>query len=479
MKHLFVSIATLASALLSLATVSAQQPTREQMEAMIAQMPQIPNTPEVRIGHLENGLTYYIRHNELPVGRAEFYLATNVGAIQEEYPSQDGLAHFLEHMCFNGTEHFPDKGILDYLRSIGAEFGRNINASTGFEETQYMLNNIPVERESVVDSCLMILCDYAHFVLNDPVEIDKERGVIIEERRQRRNAGWRTMERSLPYYFGGTKMENCTLIGLQEHLETFEPESLHKFYETWYHPDMQAVVVVGDVDVDRTEAKIREIFSIIPACENPKAKEHLTVPDNAEPVVGILTDPETTSPSIEMAWRSEAAPEIINRTVYGQLNDVLESLISMIMRERFNDITSDPASPYLSGSFSIGDLIYEDIEAAMGDVTLREENILDGFHAYYTELVRMARFGFTDDEYDRAKTELLSYLETRANKADTRRNAEFVRPILQNFFDYEPLLEPQDEYELVQQLLGQLNVTVLNQFASGLLEGGKPWSSRP
>ena len=249
LKRFLIVIAFLP--LLIVIPVKAQNQNQEQ--AMQQMMAALPNDPAVRVGHLENGLTYYIRHNELPKGRAEFYLATNVGAIQET-PDQDGLAHFLEHMCFNGTAHFPDKGILDYLRSIGAEFGRNVNASTGFEETQYMLNNIPVERPTVVDTCLMILCDYAHFVNNDPVEIDKERGVIIEERRQRRNAQWRTMEAALPIYFKGTKMERCTLIGQQESLETFKPESLHNFYATWYHPDMQAVIVVGDVDVDRTGA---------------------------------------------------------------------------------------------------------------------------------------------------------------------------------------------------------------------------------
>ena len=193
MKRILITFALAVAA-----AASAFSQTREQLEAMIAQMPQIPNSSEVRIGKLDNGLTYYIRKNQLPAERAEFYLASNVGAIQEEYPSQDGLAHFLEHMCFNGTANFPGKTILNYLRSIGAEFGRNINASTGFEETQYMLNNIPVARESVVDSCLMILRDYSHYVLNEPAEIDAERGVIIEERRQRRNAGWRSMEASLP-----------------------------------------------------------------------------------------------------------------------------------------------------------------------------------------------------------------------------------------------------------------------------------------
>ena len=441
---------------------------QSQEEAMQQAMAALPNDPAVRIGHLDNGLTYYIRHNELPAQRAEFYLATNVGAIQEE-PDQDGLAHFLEHMCFNGTEHFPDKGILDYLRSIGAEFGRNINASTGFEETQYMLNNIPVQRETVVDTCLMILCDYAHFVNNDPAEIDKERGVIIEERRQRRNAQWRTMERSLPYYFKGTKMENCTLIGRQESLETFKPESLVNFYRTWYHPDMQAVVVVGDVDVDRTEAKIKEIFSVIPKCEDPKAKEHLKVPDNQEPIVGIITDPETTVPTVEMIWKSEAMPEQFNPTVIGQTQDLLKMLIGRIMAERFADIVSQPDSPYLEGIVDISSLIYEDIDAVMGEVALKEDNILPGFKAFYTEVERMKRFGFADDELERAKTDILTAFENAVNKAPTRRNPQFIGPILSNFFDKQPILEPETELQLGKQLLASINAQVLSMLAAQMI----------
>lgn len=453
------------AALLLLVPMARSQSQEEAMQQMMAPL---PVDPAVRIGHLDNGLTYYIRHNELPKGRAEFYLATNVGGIQET-PDQDGLAHFLEHMCFNGTEHFPDKGILDYLRSIGAEFGRNINASTGFEETQYMLNNIPVERESVVDTCLMILCDYAHFVINDPVEIDKERGVIIEERRTRRNAQWRTMEASLPYYFKGTKMENCTLIGRQESLETFQPESLHNFYKTWYHPDMQAVVVVGDVDMDRTEAKIREIFSVIPKCEDPQPKEHLTVPDNDEPIVGIITDPETTSPSIEMVWKSEATPEAYNASIVGEMQSYLKTMIAMVMQERFSDITSKPDSPYLDGSMGIGSLIYEDIDAVMGDVTLKEDNILDGFKAFYTELERMKRFGFADDEVERAKTEILNREENAVKNAPTRRNPQFVRPILRHFFDNTTLMDPETDLQVARQIMAGINAPVLSMVAAQLI----------
>ena len=448
----------------------AQAPTREQVEAYVSQLPKLPNTDQVRIGHLDNGLTYYIRHNELPKGRAEFYLATNVGAIEEEYPAQDGLAHFLEHMCFNGTEHFPDKSILNYLRSIGAEFGRNINASTGFEETQYMLNNIPVERESVVDSCLMILCDYSHFVLNEPKEIDAERGVIIEERRTRRNASWRTMEAALPYYFGpDSKQASCTLIGTQEHLETFKPESLVAFYHTWYHPGNQAVIVVGDVDVDRTETKIKEVFGIIPLKENPVAKPIQTIASHSEPRVGVITDPETTSPSVELIWHSEAMPESVNATVLGAATDLIESIIGMVMRERFNDITSKPGSPYLSGSFGISSLIYEDIDAVMGDVTLKEENILAGFRDFYTELVRLKRYGISDAEFNRAKADYLSALETRANRAETRQNPEFIGDIISNFFDKYPIMEPKDEKEIMEALLGQVNTQAINQSVASLM----------
>jgi zinc protease len=460
-------ILTLGALVLTAVTALAQQPTREQLEAAIAQMPQLPVTDQVRTGKLDNGLTYFIRHNELPAGRAEFYLATNVGAIQEEYPAQDGLAHFLEHMCFNGTEHFQGKAILDYLRSIGAEFGRNINASTGFEETQYMLNNIPVARPSVVDSCLMILADYSHFVLNQPSEIDAERGVIIEERRTRRNASWRNMEAALPYYFGAdSKQASCTLIGTQEHLETFKPESLVEFYHTWYHPGNQAVIVVGDVDVDRTEAKIKEIFGVIPVKENPLKKPIQTIEDHAEPRVGIITDPETTNPQIELMWHSEALPEAINATATGVLTDLVENLISQVARERFTDITSKPNSPYLSASFGVGDLIYEDIEAVMADVALREDNILGGFKDFYTEIQRLFRYGISDAEFARAKADQLSYYETRANRASTRQNAEFISPIISHFFDKSPLLEPQDEYEMMQMLLAQINAQVVNQVLS-------------
>ena len=264
-------------------------------------------------------------------------------------------------------------------------------------------------------------------------------------------------------------MENCTLIGTQEHLETFDPQALVDFYRTWYHPDMQAVVVVGDIDVDRTESKIKEIFSVIPACENPREKEHLTLPDNEEPIVGIITDPESTSASIELIWKSEAMPEAYNAGLLGRIMSYTKSLIAQIMRERFDDITTKPDAPFLGGGFYLSSLIYEDIDAVMGNVTLKEDNIIDGFKDFYTEILRMQRHGFTDAEVQRAKTELLSRLEDRKNKASTRRNAEFVRPILSNFFDNNPILDPEMEYQIAQMLLSQIDAAQLSQMASQLI----------
>ena len=433
-----------------------------------AQMEQLPNDPAVRKGKLDNGMTYYIMHNENPAGRAEFYLSTNVGAIQET-PDQDGLAHFLEHMCFNGTKNFPGKGIINYLQSIGASFGGNVNAATGVEQTTYELMNIPLVRQTVIDTCLLILHDYSHFVTCDPKEIDAERGVIIEERRQRRDANWRMHEKTLPYYYGDTKYGSCTLIGSQENLETFKPESLTNFYHTWYRPDLQAVIVVGDVDPDYVEAKLKEIFADIPAATDPKPKDVIKIPGNQEPIVGIITDPEAVSSSMEIIWKGDALPEEYNSTTIGEMTDVLKSIISFVMDERLSDITAKPDAPFLTASFGIGNLC-ETMEVVMGRVTSREGDAVNAFKAYLTEVEKMKKFGFSPDEIQRAKDNLLSYYESAAKKASTRKNAELVQPLINNFFDNYDYMKPQDEYELVKQVLAMVPSQAINQtIAQGMI----------
>ena len=430
---------------------------------------QLPNDPEVRVGKLDNGMTYYIRHNDKPAQRAEFYLATNVGAIQET-PDQDGLAHFLEHMCFNGTKNFPGKALLEYLQSIGAEFGGNINAATGVEETTYMLNNIPVTREGIIDTCLLVMHDYSHFVTCDPVEIDKERGVIIEERRARRTASWRLHEQSLPYYYGDSKYAGCTLIGSQENLESFRPESLTTFYHTWYRPDLQALIVVGDIDVDSIEAKIKATFADIPAAEKPKPKDVIKIPENEKPLIGVLTDPECSGSSIEVLWRSEADDEAYNSTDVGFLTEMTKTMVAMIMAERFDAITSKPGAPFLGADLGAGNLC-ETCQATFGDVSFKDGEWETAFRAFLTEVERMRRYGFSSAELQRAKDNILSSFEKAVEAADTRKNADFVRPLINNFFDNDPYMTPEVRYETAKQLLGQVPDMIFALAANALIDG--------
>ncbi len=450
MKRLFLFIAAIVVA----ATAFGQTP--------------LPNDPAVRVGKLDNGMTYYIRHNDQPAQRAEFYLATDVGAFQEE-DHQDGLAHFLEHMCFNGTKNFPGKSLLNWLQSIGAEFGRNINASTGLEQTQYMLNNIPIVRESIIDSCLLILHDYSHFVTNDPAEIDAERGVIQEERRTRDGADWRLFMKAKDYYFGGTPYAKRTLIGSEEQLATFKYESLTSFYETWCRPDLQAVIVVGDVDVDQIEAKLKTIFADIPAPVNPKEKVMHKIPDNVEPIVGILTDPEQTSSNIEILWKSEPLPKEYMNTDVAFMTDIITSYIALIMRERFTDITAKPDAPFLGASFYAMSSLCATCDASMGQVSFKDGDAVNAFTAFMTEIEKMKRYGFTDGEVQRAKDNIISSYEQAAEAADTRKNSEFVQPLLQAFYKNTPYMEPATELELAQMICAQINAAVLNQIAAQVI----------
>ena len=427
----------------------------------------LPNDPAVKVGKLENGLTYYIRHNDQPAQRAEFWIATNVGAYQEE-DHQDGLAHFLEHMCFNGTQNFPGKSLLQWLQSIGAEFGRNINASTGFEQTQYMLNNIPVTRESIIDSCLLVLHDYSHFVLCEQDEIDAERGVILEERRTRRNGTWRSFEKSLPYLFNGAPMERRTLIGSEENLKTFKRESLVSFYEKWYQPDNQAIVVVGDVDVDQVEAKIKNTFGHIAAPEVPTVVPVIPIPDNKEPLVGIITDPELSNTTVEIYWKGEPMPREYNNTDVAFMTDMIKSFVGNIMSERFNDITSVPGAPFISASLGIGKFC-KACEAVMGNISCKDGEAPQAFAAFMTEVEKMKRYGFTDAEVARARENLISWYEKRAEAASTRKHSELVRPLLNNFYNNESFMEPATELELAKAVCAQLNANILNQVVAQMI----------
>ena len=449
MKRLFLFIATIMVA----ATTFGQTP--------------LPNDPAVRVGQLENGLKYYIRHNEQPAQRAEFWIATDAGAHQEE-DHQDGLAHFFEHMCFNGTKNFPGKSMLEYLQSIGAEFGRNINASTGFEVTQYMLNNIPVVRESIIDSCLLVLHDWSGFVTCAPEEIDNERGVIIEEKRSRDAANWRMYMAARPYIYGDAPYAKRTLIGSYEQLANFEHQSLIDFHQKWYRPDNQAVIVVGDIDVDAVEAKIKTLFSDIPVPATPAEKPAVKIADNVEPIVGIITDPEAQYSYVELMWKSEPMPKQLNNTDMAFMTEMVKDYVQQIMSERFSDIAADPASPFIQAGLFFYPICNE-CDATRGQVIFREGDMAKALKAFMIEVEKMRRFGFNDGEVQRATENILKHYEKAVEAASTHKNGDLVSPLLNNFYRNESYLQPELALQLAQGLCAQFNAQVLNQIVAQLI----------
>ena len=269
------------------ATVAIFQTATAQM-----QNPVIPDDAAVRKGKLANGLNYYIRHNDKQKNLADFYIVHDVGAIQED-DSQQGLAHFLEHMAFNGTKNLPGKMLIEYLEKVGVKFGANLNANTSWDVTKYLMRDVPTIREGIVDSALLVLHDWSNFIALEPKEIDSERGVIMEELRTRDGASWRAMIKTIKAVAKGTKYENRNLIGYLDGLKSFDHSAIERFYHTWYRPEYQAVVVVGDIDVDKVENKLKALMADIPASPADAAqKEVIVVPDNDEPIISVFTDPE-------------------------------------------------------------------------------------------------------------------------------------------------------------------------------------------
>ena len=419
--------------------------------------------PSVRYGKFENGLTYYIKHNDKPAERADYYLFTNVGAIQET-PAQNGLAHFLEHMALNGTKNLPGKMMINYFESIGASFGANINASTGVEQTMYMLNNIPTTREGIIDTALLIMHDYSAFVTNDPVEIDKERGVIIEEWRTRRTAEWRSTEKAWEHLYKGSKYATCNIIGTKENLETFPASELQDFYHTWYRPDLQAIVVVGDIDPEVIEAKLRELFKDIPAHENPKPKEEILLPENEEPIVGIIIDPETRMSQVQFVVKYPLlTPRMVRRYGAGFMNDLAVDLVNAVFSERFDDIRKKADAPFFAGGAAFTNLILTS-DALMASAAFRDGEALTAFEAALTEIEKAKRFGFTESELERAKTNMIANAERATSNAESRKNGEYVRDFMSDFFQGWPFMTPAYKEEQIKGYLPYLSADVINAF---------------
>lgn len=426
------------------------------------QIAELPDDPDVRKGVLDNGMTYYIRHNEKPADQAEFWIFDNVGALQEE-DNQQGLAHFLEHMAFNGTQNFPGNAMISYLESIGVKFGANLNAFTAQEMTCYNMSNVPVTREGIIDSALLILHDWAYYITLDPEEIDKERGVIANELRQRNTADWRTREAAGKYIYGDNRYATRNIGGYEDFIRTFEHQALRDFYHRWYRTDMQAILVVGDIDVDAVEQKIINLFSSIPAVENPEPKAVITMESNEEPIVGIVTDPELTNTEVTLYIKRQPVPKEYNKTVDVALFDMLDRFFMTIADERLYDIAMQPNAPFISAGLSSG-YMNQAMDVTMVMARARENEALSAFEAMYTEVVKMMRYGFTQSEFDRAKLQIERSIQQNYDARNDRRSDEFMWTYIYNYMLNTPMLSAEDEYNLNNALLQSIDLNMLNSF---------------
>lgn len=436
-----------------------------------AQQPQpLPIDPNVKFGKLENGMTYYIRHNKYPEKRADFYIAQKVGSMQEE-DNQAGLAHFLEHMAFGGTKHFPGrKTLLNYLEGIGAKFGANVNAYTSFDETVYTLSNIPVVRQSIIDSTLLILHDWSGYINLIDEDIDKERPIIKEEWRTRGSAGMRILEKQLPVIFKGSKYADRLPIGKMEVVENFEYQVIRDYYKKWYRPDLQAIIVVGDIDAEKVEAQVKELFSKIPMLENPAERISHPVPNNDEPIISILTDKEETRSTIYHFIKHDPLPTAIKQSEMGYSVEMAINLASTMLSERLSEISKTAESPFTMSYAFDGDYFVSKSKKAWTTIVISKEGReKESLATLIRETERAKLFGFTDAELERAKANLLSGLEQVYNNRDKQQNSTYVEEYVRSFSDNEPIPGIEYEYEMVKRLLPTISADIINGMIAQLL----------
>lgn len=457
MKKFFITALMFVGALLMLSTtVSAQD------------MP-LPVDKDVRIGKLPNGLTYYIRHNEKPKGQADFYIAQKVGSILEE-DNQRGLAHFLEHMCFNGTKNFPGNQIINWLETVGVKFGYNLNAYTSVDETVYNISNVPVAREEVQDSCLLILHDWANDLLLEDEEIDKERGVIHQEWRSRNVGQMRILENLLPTIYPDSKYAYRMPIGTMEVVDNFPYQALRDYYEAWYRPDQQGIIVVGDIDVDRIEGKIKEMFSEIEMPENAAERVYFPVPDNKGTIYAIGADPEQTNALVWLYFKSDPFPKEMKGNVSYLVQKYVMNMITSMLNQRLSDLANKPDAPFAQAFSMDGDFLISKTKDAFAMVGVgKDANLVPVLQALYREALRAKQSGFTVGEYQRAQQEYLSQLERAYNNRNDRENEPYVKEYVRNFIDNEPIPSIEDEYQMMQMIVPMINVDIINQVLPELI----------
>ena len=429
---------------------------------------QLPQDPSVRKGTLKNGMTYYIRHNAKEAGLADFYIAQRVGSILEE-PRQRGLAHFLEHMAFNGTKNFPGKngkpGIVSWCESIGVKFGANLNAYTSVDQTVYHIGSAPLVREGIIDSCLLVLHDWSHYLLLEDEEIDKERGVIHEEWRTRRAgmAVQRMQEQVLPRIYAGTKYEDCMPIGSMDIVDNFPYQDLRDYYQKWYRPDLQAIVVVGDIDVDKMEKKIKKVFSSIPMPKRPAERIYYPVSDNDKMIVAIEKDAEQPIVLCHLYQKRDATPDGEKNTEAYLRSSYIDDLIGAMLGDRFAELRQQPGSPVQSASGRASSFfISRTKESFAMSISCKQDNILGGIIAAVGIAEQARQHGFTQSELNRAKSLYLNAAQRRYNMRNDYRNSHYVNSCVTNFLTGEPLLSAEYELENTRRLDREVTIDEVN-----------------
>ncbi len=438
--------------------------------AFAQQMPPVPVDPQVRMGKLDNGLTYYIRQNNYPEGQANFYIAQKVGSVLEE-DNQRGLAHFLEHMCFNGTEKFPGNGVIKYLEGIGVKFGADLNAYTSIDETVYNIDNVPVSVAGAIDSCLWILHDWAGALLLEGDDIDKERGVIHEEWRQRNNAQQRMLEQLLPtLYPGGNRYGHRMPIGTMEVVDNFPYQALRDYYEKWYRPDQQGIVVVGDVNVDEVEAKIKSIFADLTMPENPAERVYYPVADNKEPIIALAKDKEQQYGIVYIFNKHEAIPAEVKGNMQYLIIDYAKAMFASMIGSRMGELAMQPDAPFVEGFVNDEDYFLSKTKGAVsGAIIPKEGQMKEATALLYREMLRARRHGFTESEYVRARAEYLTNLESAYNERAKVKSRSYCQQYVRHFIDNEPIPGIENEYALMNQLAPNLPVDLVNQLIQGLM----------
>ena len=425
----------------------------------------IPIDEAVRIGKLDNGMTYYIRHNNYPEHRANFYIAQRVGAMQEE-DNQNGLAHFLEHMAFNGSEHFNGEGngIMDFIQRIGLNFGSDVNAYTYFTETVYNIDNVPTASQSTLDSCLLVLKDWSHGLLLTDEEIDKERGVIHEEWRLGRDAGERMRNRQMENLFPGSKYAKRDVIGSMDVVDYFPYQVLRDYYHKWYRPDNQALIIVGDVDVDYTEAKIREMFKDIPAPGPDAAKvETYPVPDNEEPIVVIEKDVEQQYSLVQLMFKHDIVEKEEKSDVSYLIYLYAQYMVNHMLNQRLQEQAQNPDCPFIQAFAYDGSYMGANTKDAFDLILVPKEGMAEeATQVGLTEVLRAAKHGFTATEYARAQEVYLSEVERTYNEREKIHNRNHTQKCYRHFLDNEPILDPEYYYQTMNMIVPNIPVDAIN-----------------